>query len=86
MKENHIVLGVHLTDRFSEAHKVQDVFTMFGKNIKTRIGIHDVHNTDSGPEGVILLDIYGGEKAADDLAKELSKIMGVETKKLIFTH
>ena len=86
MKKDHVVLAVHILDRVHEANRVQDVFTKFGKSIRTRIGLHDICEQDFVPEGVILLDICGGETAADELKRELTAIEGIETKKLVFTH
>ena len=42
MSDPHIILGVHITDRLKNAVDVQKVFTEFGCNIKTRVGLHDV--------------------------------------------
>ena len=41
MSDQHIILGVHITDRLKNAVEVQKVFTEYGCNIKTRIGLHD---------------------------------------------
>ena len=41
MSDQHIILGIHVTDRLKNAVDVQKVFTEYGCNIKTRIGLHD---------------------------------------------
>lgn len=82
-KEKHVVVGVHITDRVEHATHVQQVFTDFGKHIKTRLGLNDL---GKGPAGLILLEMVGNEKVADDLMKKLKKIEGVDTKKIIFEH
>ena len=41
MKADHIVLGIHITNRLQKAAEVQKLFTEFGCNIKTRLGLHE---------------------------------------------
>lgn len=41
MSDTHIILGIHVSDRLKNAVDVQKVFTEYGCNIKTRIGLHD---------------------------------------------
>ena len=65
---------------------MQQVFTDFGKNIRTRLGLNDLGTGKSGPNGLILLEMVGDEKIADDMMKKLRKIPGVDTKKIIFEH
>ncbi len=86
MSERHLILGVHLTDRVSEAVEVQKAFTEFGCDIKTRVGLHDADGRVCGPGGVILLELVGGEEAADKLAARLVAISGVEVQRMVFDH
>ena len=39
--EDHIILGVHITDRIKHVSEVQTLFTQFGCYIKTRLGLHE---------------------------------------------
>ncbi len=84
MADRHIVLGVHLTDRVKEAVAVQRVFTEFGCNIKTRVGLHDADGQVCGPGGVILLEIVGGDEPAAKLRQSLAAIEGVEVQTMTF--
>ena len=43
MNDQHIILGIHISDRLKNAVDVQKVFTEYGCNIKTRIGLHDAN-------------------------------------------
>lgn len=43
MKSDHIIVGIHVTDRMKNASEVQKIFTEYGCNIKTRLGMHEVH-------------------------------------------
>jgi hypothetical protein len=86
MSRNHLILGVHLTDRIKEAVDVQRVFTEFGCDIKTRIGLHDADGTVCGPGGVIVLEIVGSEESYDTMAARLAAIPGVEVQRMVFNH
>ena len=41
-REKHTIVGVHLTDRLTEAVEVQSAFTCYGHQIRTRLGLHEV--------------------------------------------
>jgi len=83
--EQHIILGVHITDRLKNAAEVQRLFSEYGCNIKTRLGLHEVHNVCS-PNGVVILEMYGDEKVCFDLADKLAAIQGIEVQKMVFKH
>jgi hypothetical protein len=85
-KAKHIIFGVHLDDRVHEAPDVQRVFTEFGCNIRTRIGLHHVQEEFCSPRGLILLEMYGDEARCHELAATLSAMPGVEVQKMIFDH
>jgi hypothetical protein len=88
-KAPHLVLGVHLTDRLTEAVEVQRTLTAFGGYIKTRIGLHEV-SADGGPvgstEGLVLLEVIGPAAKGRELAARLGAIAGVEVKEMLFEH
>ena len=83
--EQHIILGVHITDRLKNAVEVQRLFSEYGCNIKTRLGLHEVHNVCS-PNGVVILEMYGDEKVCFELADKLAAIRGIEVQKMVFKH
>jgi len=83
MKPDHVILGVHVTDRMKEAVEVQKVFTHYGSSIKTRLGLHEI---GSSPEGVVLLEIVGESKTWKEMAKKLAAIEGIEVKEIVFGH
>jgi hypothetical protein len=86
MGGNHLIVGVHLSDRITDAGAVLAVFTEFGCDIKTRIGLHDADGRVCGPGGVIVLELVGGEEAAARMIARLNTIEGVEVQKMIFGH
>jgi len=86
MTDDHIILGIHVTDRLQEARDVQAVFTEFGCNIKTRIGLHDVDESYCSPSGVVLIEFFGDEAQADAMAAKLNAVEGVHVQKMVFYH
>jgi hypothetical protein len=84
-KQTHALLIVHVTDRLKEVPSVQKSLSEFGDVIKTRLGLHDVGEAYSSPQGVLVLDILG-EPKAKQLQKSLNKIKGIETKLVVFKH
>jgi hypothetical protein len=83
--EKHIILGVHITNRLKKASEVQQLFSEYGCNIKTRLGLHEVQNVCS-PSGIVLLEMHGEDQVCFDLADKLAAIEGIEVQKMVFTH
>lgn len=84
--EDHIILGVHITERAKHVPEVQKVFTKYGCNIKTRLGLHEVSGNFCSPNGLIILELVDDPKQCDNLEKELKAIEGVEIKIMRFSH
>lgn len=84
--EDHIVLGIHVTNRTSQAVELQKIFTDYGCNIKTRLGLHDTGADSCSPTGVILLEIFGGDAVASDMMDKFNAVEGVEAQKMVFGH
>jgi hypothetical protein len=86
VSESHRILGVHLSDRVSKAADVQRVFTEFGCDIKTRVGLHDADGNICGRGGVIVLELVGSAESYHNMAAQLEAIPGVEVQKMVFDH
>ena len=86
MYTDHIILGIHVTDRLQNAVDVQKVFTEYGCNIKTRIGLHDVGDEACGPSGVVLVEFYGSTDDATSMATKLRAVEGVHVQHMVFGH
>jgi hypothetical protein len=86
MSDSHKILAVHITDRMKDAAAVQKVFTEFGCNIRTRVGLHDVAGDVCAPGGVVILELVGPTTITGEVAGRLSAIAGVEVQKVEFTH
>lgn len=80
----HMIFGVHLTDRMKASNEVQQIFTKYGCNIKTRVGLHDVNEKYCATNGIILLEMVGDEKLCNEMATKLESIAGVEVQKMVF--
>ena len=86
VSDDHIILGIHVTDRLQEARDVQAVFTEYGCNIKTRVGLHDVDASFCSPSGIVLIEFFGDEAAAQAMVDKLDAIEGVHVQKMVFGH
>jgi hypothetical protein len=86
MRANHLVFGVHIDDRMKEVPNVQKLLTEYGCFIKTRIGLHHVDENVCSPRGLILLEMFGDETKCNELGDRLSRLPGVEVKRMEFAH
>ena len=86
--DKHMIMGVHLSDRLTEAAQVQKLFTAFGGQIKTRLGLHEIATGApiGSRNGLILLEMVGPEQGVNDLRDQLNAIAGVEAKVMTFAH
>ena len=65
---------------------VQGVLAEYGDNIKTRLGLHNVHQGYCSPSGLLLVEFAGDQGRADAFSKRLSAVPGVEVKRMVFDH
>jgi hypothetical protein len=86
MTESHKILAVHITDRLKDAVSVQKVFTEFGCNIKTRVGLHDVGEQFCGPSGLVVIEWYGDRAEAERFQTALKAVDGVGVQAMVFEH
>lgn len=85
-KQDHIIVAIHVTDRVQQAGMVQAVLTKHGRNIKTRIGLHEPGSSGASPNGLILLEVVGSGEPVRTIIASLRKIGGVEAKSIVFAH
>ena len=86
MNDDHIILGIHVTNRLKNAVEVQKVFTEYGCNIKTRVGLHDVDANACSPSGVVLIEFFGSGDEATAMMAKLNEVEGVQVQKMVFGH
>jgi hypothetical protein len=82
--EKHIIVGIHITDRMKKSGEVQKVFTEYGCNIRTRLGLHGADGNVCPVNGIVILEMVGDEKLCHEMAAKLAAIQGVEVQKMIF--
>lgn len=79
-----IVLGIQISNRLQNASSVQQLFSKYGCNIKTRLGLHDVNENVCSGTGLVLLDMFGNEAEIGAFEAEMRKIVGVQVQKMVF--
>jgi hypothetical protein len=84
VKMKKIILGIQVTNRLTKAPEVQKLFTQYGCNIKTRLGLHDVNETACSPTGLVLLEMFGKEEDILRMEKDLKAIEGIKVQKMVF--
>jgi hypothetical protein len=85
-KHDHVILGVHVTDRMKRALDVQKLFSEYAPHIRTRLGLHQVYDDECVPGGIILLELVGDRGRCEELAAKLDAFEGVEVQKMVFEH
>lgn len=85
-QDNHIIMGVHVTDRVKKTPRIQELFAEYGCFIKTRLGLHEASDKFCSPNGLILLEMLDEPGKADELQQKLKAIEGVETQMMTFRH
>lgn len=86
--DDHIIIGVHVSNRAQQAVELQKIFTEFGCSIKTRVGLHDTDANVCATTGVILLEIFNkdGEDKSIEMLDRFNAIDGIDAQKMRFEH
>lgn len=84
--KNHVIYGVHITERLRHVPAVQQLFSEYGCYIKTRLGLHDVDENSCSPSGLVVLEMYGDPNKCRELFDKLNAVEGVEVKQMVFNH
>jgi hypothetical protein len=79
------VLGIKIIDRIKEAGLTQGVLSRHANVITTRLGFHEVTEEVCSREAYIILHLNGDPVDTDNLAMELKKLDGIETREMVFT-
>lgn len=78
------IIGVQLTPDVNNAKKLQEIFTIYGNIIKTRLGLNHLEDTDLGLNAVIVLELYGEETQINRFQDELLAVKGLKLGKMSF--
>jgi hypothetical protein len=84
MADKHRILGIKVSDRVRNAGGMQDLFTEYGCNIKTRIGLHPVSGDFCSPNGLVLLELFGDNAICDEFKSKLEAIEGCDIQEMTF--
>ena len=82
----HHIIGVHITDRIRNAPRVQELFTQYGCNIRTRLGLHEVNGNHCSPHGLVILELFGEIQLCNELRDKLREIQGIQVQEMVFEH
>lgn len=85
-QDKHIILGVHLHDRKKQAQGIQAVFSEYGCNIKTRLGMHEASTAECAINGLIILEMTGEDSRINGMVSALKKFDGVDVQQMTFNH
>ena len=87
MLQDHIIVGVHITDRVKHAVEVQNILTEYGCHIKTRLGLHELAEGDScSPSGLVIVEFVGSKACCDDFCARIRAVEGVGVQAMTFGH
>ena len=81
---NHRIVGIKVSDRIRNAGGVQNLFTEYGCNIKTRIGLHPVSGNFCSPNGLVILELIGDDAICQELVGKIKAIAGTEVQEMVF--
>jgi hypothetical protein len=84
--KDHRIVGIHVTDRAVHAGRVQEILSKYGRNIRTRMGLHDVHDDVASPDALILIEAIGSHEEIDALSDELRRLPGIQVQSMFFSH
>ncbi|MBR1618396.1 hypothetical protein IJ674_00710 [bacterium] len=72
------IIGIKLENRDSDAIKLQEILTLYGCEIQTRIGLHPLGEYKCNNYGIILIEVIS---KVNEIYDELSKYWQVQTMK-----
>jgi hypothetical protein len=83
---DHRIVGIHVTDRAQASGRVQEILSKYSKNIRTRLGLHDVHDGIASPNALILVEAVGNHQEIDAMSDELRRLPGIQVQSMFFSH
>lgn len=79
------ILAININNEVKEPYKVQDILTMYGNIIKTRLGLSCLEEDESGLRGIIVLEILCDKNDEQFLALQ-EQLLAVDGLKLGVIH
>jgi hypothetical protein len=84
MYKTKTIFGIYIKERLKDATPMQTLFTKYGCNIKTRLGLHDADENICSGSGIVLLELIGNPEDIANFEKEAQVVSGVEIQKMVF--
>ncbi len=78
------IIGVQVTPDFKDTILLQELFTIYGNIIKTRLGLNHLDDIDSELKAVIILELFGEETQINLFQNELLAVKGLKLGKMSF--
>ena len=78
------IFGIYIHDRVKTAGICQEIFSEFGCNIKTRLGLHQADDKICSKDGLIILEIVGSIAEIEEMERKLKDIEGIQYQKMVF--
>lgn len=75
----HVMMLIRMEQRMPNAEKLQKVLSLYGCNIRTRLGLHEAGEV-CGVDGLIILQLVPTDKDFSEFAAQLNAIDGVTAK------
>ena len=86
MENNIEIVAIKILDRIKEASRLQKVLSQHSNIIKTRFGFHELNDYKCSRNGLIILELDGGNEDTKILIDKLKNIGGVITKVMSFNN
>ena len=86
MQNDHFIVGILVHDRFKQAPKLQELFTQYGCNIKTRLGLHEVKDSFCAISGLVILELIGEKTKIEAFLTTLKEFKNLEVQSMFFEH
>lgn len=84
MSNKKYIFGILIRERLKDATLIQSLFTKYGCNIKTRLGLHDADENICSGSGIVILELIGKEEILHEFERELNLVPGIELQKMVF--
>lgn len=78
------IIGIRVTPEVQDAVQIQNILTMYGNIIRTRLGLNEETDDQGNRYGIILLELAGDPVQFEALQQRLLKIGGLSVQSMEF--
>ena len=71
-------MGIKVENRAQEAQKLQEILTLYGCEIQTRVGLHPIGDYKCNNYGIVIIEVIN---KINEIYDELSKFWAVQMMK-----